>query len=1252
MSKEITVKGAIPSTNQFLVVGIGASAGGLDAFKQLIKAIPVDSGMAYIIVQHLDPTHESILCELLQKSTQIPVQEVTDNIEVHPDNIYVIPPNKLLTASGGILHLSKRHPRSHNILPIDLFFSSLAEIHQSQAIGVIMSGTGKDGTLGLKAIKQQGGITFAQHHQSASFSEMPQNAINADAVDFILPPEGIVHQLIEFSNIFRTNKVEEKAQEARPEDIYYKQILTLLDLHKGVDFIYYKQSTIRRRITRRMVLRNIASLQDYLEYLKITPAEVDTLFQDILIPVTEFFRDAETFTNLCEIYLPAIIKGKKDHETFRVWSVGCSTGQEAYSIAICLFEFFSTQPENCKLQVFATDISEQAITRARSGFYSADEVSTVSATRLEKYFTRSEGGYRLNKVIRDICIFANHNVLTNPPFASIDLVSCRNVLIYMDVFLQRKAIAAFHYALNEKGFLLLGKSESIGNSSDLFAPFGEKDKVYSRNSVPGRFMQIAAKRKLELIASGQEQPIKDSLAKDDFQRSADEIILAMSPPGVIVNSQFEIIHFRGSTGDWLESAPGKPTVSVLKMAKHGLSVDIRTALHKAKTNRQPSVKEGIVVETEHGRRILTLEVIPILDTINSYYLILFKTTSSFLPNHGNGTAGRKVSVRDSRALRLEKELSQTREDMRTITEDQEAGNEELLSANEELLSGSEELRSLNEELEISKEELQSTVEELSVANQELSFRNDELTQSRQYAEAIITTISEPLIVLTKDLEIRSANRAFYRTFELKEKEVLNKFFYEIDEAQWNVPDLRKLLSRTLSETDFHASYEFKQSFTRIGTRVLLLRARKIVYETNSEQLILLIIEDITDRKKLEDSIQQKADYARSLLDSNPTVTITVSPKGDITYFNKFSLDYSGLSLEMAIASGWEAVVDPLKSDEFLAKWRESITKAAPFYQEIFFRRSDGAYRYHVAHAIPIHDTEGAITSWICSAADVHEQKMFTIELEKQISERTQALKESNNELSHSNKNLEQFAFIASHDLQEPLRKIKMFTAMLSENYLETLSKEGKKLVEKIHASSDRLSSLIHDVLQFSRIDSSENAFIKTDLNEILNNVIGDFSLMIEEKNAILKTDLLPTIEVIPVQMNQLFYNLLSNALKFNHPTEAATITISSRNLSSVEVLKNTELNPSLSYFEILFSDNGIGFNERYSEKIFEIFQRLHPGSTYSGTGIGLALCKKIVLNHNGSIFAESHERAGSLFHVILPLNEHHPAIELLPGYVE
>jgi two-component system CheB/CheR fusion protein len=600
---------------------------------------------------------------------------------------------------------------------------------------------------------------------------------------------------------------------------------------------------------------------------------------------------------------------------------------------------------------------------------------------------------------------------------------------------------------------------------------------------------------------------------------------------------------------------------------------------------------------------------------------------------------------------LEKELSQSREDMRTITEDQEAGNEELLSANEELLSGSEELRSLNEELEISKEELQSTVEELSVSNQELTFRNDELNYSRNYAEAIITTINEPLIVLTKELKIKSANEAFFRFFDLSEKETTGQNFFELDNNQWEIPELRRIIDRSLQDSKLNIVFELKCDFKRIGQHVILIKCRKIVKESNSEPLLLLIIENITERKQHEELMRIQSEYSRLVLDSIPVITSTASADGMGTYSNKFFLTYSGLTLEQAVELGWAAVIHPDQNELITKAWLEAVATESEFNSEMLLKKHDGTYRWHFSHALPIRLGD-KITSWVCSSTDIHEQKMFSQELERQISERTQSLKESNIELEHSNKNLEQFAFIASHDLQEPLRKIQTFSSMLAENSKEQMSVDGRKLLDKIHASSARLSVLIADVLNFSSINHTENAFRKTDLGKILATVLDDFSLLIEEKEAAIKTSVLPSIEVIPIQINQLFYNLLNNSLKFINKTEAPVINISHRNLTRVEVLKFPDLNPAKEYFEILFSDNGIGFDVEFKDKIFEIFQRLHRREEYPGTGIGLALCQKIVNNHRGLIFGDSHPGAGALFHIILPLNEHHSTVELLPGYEE
>jgi two-component system CheB/CheR fusion protein len=902
-----------------------------------------------------------------------------------------------------------------------------------------------------------------------------------------------------------------------------------------------------------------------------------------------------------------------------------------------------------KAQIFATDISEKVIVKARTGIYSETEMTNISSERREKFFTKTDGGFLINKSIRDMCVFANHNILIDPPFANIDLISCRNVLIYMDTFLQRKVMAAFHYALHEKGVLLLGKSESLGKSMDLFTTLDEVDKIYTRKSVPGRFIQVVTKRKEEVLASQVPKLLKEIRPNDDFQKHADEIILAKAPAGVVVNDQLEIVQFRGATGDWLESASGKPSLSVLKMAKHGLVLELRSAIHKAKSTMLPVVKEQISLHnSKGGKKLVTLEVIPISTTINTYFLILFKNVAELADEKIdiNDSGKLKLSPLEVRTQFLEKELSEMRNDMRIVTEDQEAANGELLGANEELLSNSEELRSLNEELEISKEELQSTVEELSVSNQELGFRNEQLTHSRKYAEAIVTTIREPLIILDRDLRVKSANNSFYKTFKKTEHETEGKMFYELENNQWDIPALRNLLERILHEKTFYDSYELKQKFSANGERIMILNARKILSEGTNEQLILLAIEDVTERRNIDDQLKKNADYIKAILETSPQMVSTATADGSVTYFNKFFLDYTGLSFQQAIGWGWQLVVPPEMLEDVTAAWKYSISTGAEFEKELQFKRHDGMYRWHISRALPLRNEDGIITSWVSTTMDIHDQKMFTEELEQQVRKRTESLKNLNNDLAHANKNLEQLTFIASHDLQEPLRKIKLFSNLIVDSYSKNLPLEGVTFLNKIQKSTERMSDLIKDVLSFSQTSSSKNIFLKTDLNDIFNNVVSEFQLLIEEKYAVIKQDKLPVLEVIPIQINQLFYNLMSNSLKFSHADRAPIITVTSHVLTKAQVTNYATLNKDVSYCEIVVSDNGIGIDPDYCDKIFLIFQRLHTKDKYHGTGIGLALCKKIALNHHGEIVSECNRAGGMLFRIILPVTQTHDTEEI------
>jgi len=861
INKELT-----KSPNLFPVVGIGASAGGLDAFKKLLKAIPEISGMAYVLVQHLDPKHESMLPELLQKVTNIPVMEIADDIKVLPDHIYILPSNKMMIANDGVLELSPRPAKSKNErnLPIDLFFTSLAEVHQSHAIGVVLSGTATDGTLGLKAIKDHGGITFAQDEESAAYEGMPHSAAQAGVVDFILPPEKIPGKLQEVIKIINGNNRQDLPQQ--DEDVF-KQILSLLRIRKGTDFTYYKQSTIRRRILRRMAINKTEEPADYLKYLRENKPEQDLLYQDLLIPVTSFFRDKKSFDNLCETVFPLIIKNKPAGESIRVWVAACSTGEEAYSIAICLKEFLGEAHHN--VQIFATDLSEPAIIKARLGIYTKNELNNVSDQRLQEFFTKTNGSYQVNKNIREMCVFAMHNFLKDPPFGRMDFISCRNVLIYMEPYLQKKALTTFHYSLNLKGFLLLGKSETTSGVPDLFIPAAKNDKLFTRKDVPGKFMHVASQRSEQNFSNNNTSP-NNEIIRTDFQKTADDIMLRKyTPAGVVVNETMDIVHFRGNTGSFLEQSPGKPTHNLLQMAKNGLAFELRNILHKAKKNNVPVIKENIPMEINGSLRNISIEAMPLPNTIEPHYLVLFhdKTSNSESFPEAGAIAGKRTAAgkakKDDKDLRIKllvQELAQTREDMRSITEDQEAANEELQSANEELLSSSEELQSLNEELETGKEELQSTNEELTVVNQEMISLNEQVTAARDYAEAIIANMHEALLVLDKTLRIKTANIAFYKTFRVHEKETEEVLIYDLGNKQWDIPELRTLLEKVLPEKSVFNDFEVTHTFSHIGERVMLLNAREVINKNSAEKLILLSIQDITDKvlahRKVEESEQR------------------------------------------------------------------------------------------------------------------------------------------------------------------------------------------------------------------------------------------------------------------------------------------------------------------------------------------------------------------------------------------------------------
>ncbi len=852
-------KRKIKSANLFPVVGVGASAGGLNAFKKLLGAIPVNSGMAYILVQHLDPTHDSLLPTILQRATKIPVIEITHGINVRPDHIYVLPSNKMMIANKEVLQISERIiKKNQKNLPIDIFFTSLAEVHQSHAVGIVLSGTASDGTAGLKAIKDNGGITLAQDEASAEYSGMPLSAIHAGVVDFMLAPEKMPQKLLEITNII--NGKDRDGQNFPLQEDVFNQMLSLLRTSKGTDFSSYKKTTIRRRILRRMAINKNEEPYNYLKFLQEREAEQNILYQDLLIPVTSFFRDPEVFKNLTESLRQRFEK-KTNDDIFRVWVAGCSSGQEAYSIAICLKEVASKK--QVKVQIFASDLSEPAISKARSGIYTKAEIDSISPERVESYFLKTNNKYQINKDIRDMVVFAAHDFIKDPPFSKMDFVSCRNVLIYMDSYLQKKALNIFHFSLNSKGFLLLGKSETVGNVPELFDAPVKNDKLFVRRDVPRKFLNFESRRSENIF------PHIDSKSKNvnlvaDFQKAAEDIIInEFTPAAVIVNEFMDIVHFQGNTERYLIQRPGKPTHNIFKMAKQGFAFELRKVLLKTKKEQIRAIKENIIMDINGRQRNISIEAIPLVDIEQPHFLIVFSDNTLNIPpvlktnNPEKSSFKTKILGDDLRIQQLEQELTESRQDMQAITESQESANERLQSVNEELLSSNEELQSLTEELESSAEELQSTNEELTVVNQETISLNKQLIEAREYAEAIVSNVIVPLLVLDANLRVKSANSSFYKTFAINDEETIGKLIYELGDREWDIPSLRNLLEKILPEKSILKDFEIAHVFSNSGERIMVLNAKELKHDLDKEKLILLSIIEVTSERRNARELQQK-----------------------------------------------------------------------------------------------------------------------------------------------------------------------------------------------------------------------------------------------------------------------------------------------------------------------------------------------------------------------------------------------------------
>src|SRR5256886_84601 len=752
-----------PSKHAFPIVGIGASAGGLEAFSELLSNLPVEPTMAFVLIQHLDPKHPSILSDILSRTTRMSVVEAKHGMRVEPGHVYVMPPNARMTIAGEVLHLGPRSDDRGPQLPIDHFLRSLAEDLGSRAIGVILSGSASDGALGLKAIKAEGGTTFAEAPQSAKFDSMPRSAVASGAVDFVLPPKAIAQELTRIGRhpyLGQTRAAPSPEAPASGPDAF-DEILRKLREKSGIDFMLYRQTTIRRRIARRMMIHGLDTLEGYLGYLEAHPSQVHALYNDLLVNVTRFFRDPEAFRILQRSVFPRILKQRPADAPIRVWAPGCSTGEEAYSLAIVLLESLGDADGIVPIQLFGSDVSETAVVKARAGIYPDNIELDVAGARLRRFFVKVDGQHQVRKAVRELCVFARHNLATDPPFSKMDLIVCRNVLIYLEPELQKRVLSIFHYALKDPGFLMLGVAETVGPLADFFSIVDKKYRVYAKKPTSRRFDLglISLEQRLEKIGRTARRTGEAGGGPLDLLQEVDRILLSKyAPAGVLVNEATEILQFRGHTSPDLDPAPGQASLNLLKMAPAGLLMDLRVAIDKARKQNAPVRRERLSIKQDGGLAQVTLEVIPVSGPARERnYLVLFEP----VPPSGEPRAPGRAAPRGPRQPAVEhqiknlhQELTATKEFLQSIIQEREAANEELQPANEDLQSSNEELQSTNEELETAKEELQSVNEELTTVNEELQQRNAELSQVNNDLNNLFAGINIPIIMLGGDGRIR------------------------------------------------------------------------------------------------------------------------------------------------------------------------------------------------------------------------------------------------------------------------------------------------------------------------------------------------------------------------------------------------------------------------------------------------------------------------------------------------------------------
>jgi two-component system CheB/CheR fusion protein len=1189
--------------------------------------------MAYVLVQHLDPRHESILADLLSHATGMAVAEVKGDVLVEPNRVYVIPPAEDIVLAEGMLKLVPRRQTRGSHMPIDSFLRTLAEVQRSLGIGVILSGMASDGTLGLEAIRAEGGIAFAQDPRSAKHADMPRSAIAAGCVDFVQSPEEIAREL---TRLGRRPSVAVDARGIAPAAIAAKgdeedglrKILLLLHRTGGADFSAYKKTTLRRRIERRMAVNGIDTLDDYARHLEGDATEAEALYQDCLISVTSFFRDPEVFQALSEQVLPPLLKKRRSDDPLRVWVPGCATGEEVYSIAICLLEHAGGLLTNPAFQIFATDLSESALKRARAGTYLENTARQVSPERLARFFGKVNGHYQISKTIREMCVFARHDLARDPPYSRMDLISCRNLLIYLETGLQERVFATFHYALSSPGFLMLGPAESVGAASPLFSPVDERHRIYSKNTAA-----VAPHFHYARGVSADEGPrgavslTPKTAVRSEVPKEADRILLARyGPTGVVVDQDLNILEFRGDTNPFLEHAQGQASLNLNQMARKGLLVELRLAVQEARKKNAACRKEGLKIRYRGQLRNVALEVIPIRGpaAAERCLLILFETDRALARTEKHVASPPPIlptAKRKGREIaRLTQELAETTQYLHTVVREHDAALEELQSTNEEALSNNEELQSVNEELQTAKEEIQSANEELATLNEELQDRNLQLGQSNDDLLNLLSSVNLPIVMVGRDLRLRRFTPAAEKLFSLIPTDVgrpLGDLRTDLE-----APELEREV-REVIETVRVSEREVQD---RQG-RFYVVRIWPYMNRENTIDGAVVVLVDVDALKRSSERIQVALDSANAIVATvrEPLLILDGElrvEKANRAFYESFQVgpdETHGRPL-------WELNNGQWDRPELRTALEEVLVKGSSFEDfEVEHELPKIGRRNMALNARRLHDEQGGKGRVLLAIEDRTEVKRAEREREAVLAleHAARARAEAADQLK------DEFVATVSHELRGPLTSIA--------GWMHILTSAGPKLddatVAKAMAAIERgvkaQGQLIADLLDHSRIVTGkvQLARVPIDLVAIAEATLESVRAAAEAKDIALDVSGDHGASVVlgdPDRMQQVLWNLFSNAVKFT--PRGGSVRIWSGRVDT--------------HVHLTVSDTGQGIHEDFLPHVFERFRQQDgtPAHGQAGLGLGLTLVRELVELHGGMVRAESlGEGHGATFTIVLPV---------------